>query len=476
MSAESSKMIKDWPFASEANYALGNYVTIQQDATTPKVYRDGNEMLGDNYSSNSFIGRSLYNTLLSGRNAVLSCIGDSTSAKYIEYLAQKFGELGICRVVHNKYSTSNEYLNTQGIYGLTPSADEEVGFDFSGSGGTIQYTGDVGWTSPDIGIELRFSNYDTSKTNIYLGSKWDNSVSANKSWYLRAEGADLRFTWYTGSSEQATVISNVFAGQTLTDIKHIRIRAIEDEAGTSKLYIDTTVDGGITWDLGTFSTVLGNTTFSRTTVSNFFINSIAGSQANTVKIHKFVIYNGSFGETLTPINLEQWDIRSNSATTNITGTVPTLYIVDGGIGGLAFADYDATLLAKTTVPDTYQTMIINHGHNSDVSGTIEEFTTEINDFLTRLNTKLVDPQLIIDNQNPEQFDITIPFRANAFRIKGSVLRTLANKYNYGCIDTQTAWIDSQTDWENELMEDAIHPNDVGYSLRALYAINYITGR
>jgi hypothetical protein len=42
---ESTKMTVNWPFASAAQYALGNYVELQSDASAPKVY-EGGEVVG----------------------------------------------------------------------------------------------------------------------------------------------------------------------------------------------------------------------------------------------------------------------------------------------------------------------------------------------------------------------------------------------------------------------------------------------
>lgn len=479
MGAESSAMTINWPFASAEQYALGNYVEIQKDGSPLKVLKENNEMLGERYSANSFVGRSLYNTLLAGRNAVLGCIGDSTSAvtdNWMIQLAEKIGDLGLAKVIYHTFDDTAETFNASASYGLSPTGVEENGISFNdGTNAFLTRPSDASWTSLDAKVEARFSNYQG--VDSFLFAKW-TAADADKSFYLRALGNNLLFTWWDGVAQQTAQFVNALLGVVATDTIHYKVEAEADRGdGNYEVKLYSTVNNGVTWVNDDTKTGTGTTVFNRTAVGDYDIGTFSSSSSftSTIKIHKACIYNGIDGEMIMhPANIEDWGNKNGTDDVTYGGSIPVLNIYNGSIAGEAYSYWDATKIAETTVPDEYQSFIVNHGHNSqwDIG---DVFYQQIVDFVALLNAQILNPTLMFSTQNPWTTGYTYESRKYTMPLKATMTRRFANTNSLGIVDTMT-WInETVTDWESE-MTDAIHPNATLYEREAIAWLNFITGR
>jgi len=471
-----------------------NYVELQKDGTAPKVYEGGINTgnlisdVGAKYFANRFIGQSPINNLLAGRNSVMSSLGDSTGESDTSQIGQLVTKLGSyfsdknVMVEYNDYDdTSTPKWSRTQIYNAPANHQDIRGLKSNGTLKCPLLVDDGEWDSADLSIEFMFSDYDKS-VNARPCSKWTLGNITRQSFNVVAEATtgDLILEWSDGVALQSETFSGFLTTSILTDVHHLRLDIdVDDGAGgyTVKLYKST--DLGLTWVLSDTKTGLATTTLERHVNAPWEIHGINQDVANTDQciVHKFIVYNGIGGEIVSvPVNIEKWVLGDSSDSFEFVGSVPVLIFYNGSISGMKYTNMDITKIKLATVPDSFQTMIINFGHNSGVR-IYELFYSDIEAFVTDLNSILSNTLLVFTTQNPRDED-TDPSKGNAYTIelKAYTTRQYANNNSMGCIDTMTYIINNYPDWLVNDMDDYVHPNDTGYEIMASLEEKYFIGR
>ena len=471
----------------------GNYTKFNEDGTQ-EIFVNGvsQGVVLDNfdnkYFSNRFNGQSLLNTLKFGRNVRMGVIGDSTSQltdNFIEQLAKLLGTLGETesfKLVYYKYNPTSQEWYTNLVRGSSATASELNGIKFTGgTNGYLTHPDDTAWTATDgLKIEWRVSDYDISNTNqTFIQAKW-LSTSLVRSYNVAFDDDDVRLAWMDSSlANQSETFTGALAGVSTSDIVHMRVELEFDRGdGNYEVRLYRTTDLGFNWTLVDTIVGTGTTSINKATGTIINVNNLnndpSGSFTQPIKIHKSIFYNGLSGEIITlPTNIEEFTVVDSSNSVS-DGDIATLEIYNGAVGGKDYAYYDSAKIKETTVPDSNQYFIVNHGHNSSMT-TYNDFNTEIDDFVTRLEAIITNPTIMFSTQNPKISGPTYPWEKQAQDIRSRITGQYAMRNSHCLVDSSTAIQATVPGWE-AMMDDQTHPDASLYAIMAGWWFNYMTGQ
>lgn len=489
----SNNMTFDYTFGKESE---GNYIKIKMDGGVEQ-YNNSTSLgeylpsslvtsgtgvyFANKYFNNMFIGSGLSRRLELSANATLGVIGDSTGAlanNFIQQIAEKYGDLGIAKVV---YSTYNNPMNVDAVYGLSADAESELGLVFKDAAGSyVSYPDDGTFDNVEgLAIEYKISQYNDTKPQTFIISKWGYGA-ANRSFNYNLNGPDAQLVIMENDDNIIYInIPNAVLGAVDSDIIHHKVNYKDDNGSgfyTAQIY--TSVDDGINWTYatGVTGTSVGDMRYDRN--SDWNINNLNNDEISTFtssfKLHRIGIRNGVGEEFVNvPTDPFQWEFKDNDNVES-DGTVPTLFVYNGCEGGKDYDYFTNEIILRNTVPNPEQYFIVNHGHNQNIKTYADNYQ-DMNDFYTRLNTNLIRPLIMISTQNPRLADSYRPLIQQAQNLRADQDRIYAIQNNYGCVDSLNAILDTIPNWE-DLMEDQTHPGADGvlYGYMADWWVEYLT--